>query len=491
MKFRAGTAIQDTASGVAFFSSCLDEILYEYTPATYKPRVMTVPALVAEALNVTKKVESGSIDRARIQPILDELHFGLSEDPVAKGLLDFPSDYYTAFNKDVRLSELTVRLGLLRNRLRTRRYVASLQSEIIRLCENDKNKEEIHYAAQRWVSALLSLGYSVQFISHCVNEQFYGQVVIYSDSLGLKRFFELFPFEHHSFEVIFAASSIIKETIGVSKEFSWSLLGDDDPRVARAVQAGLVVGNSEVMVVMSEVAARDIYSAKFNAEKRLEHLSDLFALFHHKRKIQWQSCAVVKTIDDDFNFVQSRMSSVKRSRDNLPRKASQKLAAAVGGLSFSDRDSMGRFISVVRLHGSAQEATGAQAQIVNLWTAMEVLVPRESDSKLRGVLNLIMPFLAHGYFNRLLYSLAGDFYRWNSKGTSRILKATSLEGWSQHQKLSAVLLGGQFEPLRDDLYSLASGYPLLMNRCFKLSVLISKTDHLDERIKLHERRVAW
>ena len=249
--------------------------------------------------------------------------------------------------------------------------------------------------------------------------------------------------------------------------------------------------DGERIVVIREVSARDQYSARTSAETRLERITDLFAIFHHKNRIKWHSEAAVRREGTDFVVLSARSSNLARSRDNVPKKASQKLSLQIGGLNFSDRDSLGRFISVVRLHGAAQEAASSQAQLVNLWTAMEVLVSRESDSKLRGVKRCITPFLVYGYFDRLLYALAGDLYRWKRKPTSRLLGQVDLPGWPQHHKLAGALVGDTFTNVRDDLYAMLEGFPLLRNRCFQTSALISSADEMNKLIKSHEQRVLW
>lgn len=490
MRFKQPTGIDADAVGLIFFAQCLDELLYEYTPATYKPRVMSPSSLGAEALSIIEHIEAGSMDRNRLTPVLEELASIIKSDNVAKRLLPFESEFYLSFSAEEKLVDVRLRLSLLINVLKGSRYTTELQHQIIKLCSSDKQKMHIRTSAKSWVSAMLSLGYSKQHIA-TQTSVFYDGTAGLSDPAHLATFFRSFDMRSHKYDVLFVAPKIIKETESSARYFRIYLPDNEDDRVKIAHDEEFRAKDDELLVAVCDVTAKDPYTAKNDAEKRLERLSDMFALFHHKRKIHWQSNAL--SIDGNALAVRvnAATSGAKRSRDSLPTRASQKLAEAMNGLSFADRQSFDRFISVVRLHGSAQEATSSEAQLINLWTGMEVLVPRASGSKLREVLRLIMPFLNHGYFNRLLFALAGDLYRWNRKGTSKLLKRVQQPDWKPHQKLALALLGGDYEEVRSDLYKMTEGYALLMNRCFEMSKLISKKDHLNERITEHERRITW
>lgn len=489
MKYKELLGVDGDARGVSFFAYCLDEALYDYTPATYKPRVMGVRSLVIEAKSIIDRVEAGTMDRNRLNSVMDELGERLQGDAVARSLLSFPVDYYTSYAKEDPLKIILVRLGLLRNALASGRYRAALQHEIVRLAQNDREKSALREAARNWISATTGLGFSKQFVHEVVSKEFFSGPAKYRESSDLAGFFGLFNREKGSFQAVFCADRVIGELNHVLSQFRCELLSSDSESFS--LRERLAVGDGEELLLVRDIHARDVYSARDGAERRLEHLSDLFAIFHHKKRIKWRPEALVRGVDGDYISVFPRSSSIARSRDNVPKMASQKLALQIGELSFSDQESLGRFMSVVRLHGAAQEAASPQAQLVNLWTAMEVLVSRESDSKLKGVKRCITPFLVFGYFDKLLYRLAGDIYRWKRRQASKVFKKVDLTDLTQHQKLGAILLGGELRAVRDDLYALVSGFPLLLNRCHQVSELISDVSRLESASRAHEKRVSW
>jgi len=491
MRYREATGVNVEAVGVRYLGQSFNELLYDYSPASYKPRVMGIEGLCDEALQLVAQIDSQLIDRARIDSVLEEIEHVVKTDPVAKNLIDFEVNYYTSFPKDSDLLDLKVRLGLLWNKVSNGKYIQALQNKIIEVCSDDRQKKVIYQAARRWISALNFSGYSVQFIRDRVDAIFHASETQIFSEKDLVHFFQSFSFEPEKFDVVFLASAMIREVSDVARKFGAEVISEGHSLFESLVSAGLECKHGDAFVYFSEINSYDHFSARASTERSLEHISDLFVLFHHKTKILWYPGALVRKVDSAWKLIVPPNPSVKRVKDNIPNKAAKKLNAVFNNLSFTDNESVGRFISVVRLHGSALESVSAEARLVNIWTALEVLVHRESDSKLKAVIRLLTPFLIHGYIDSLLYALAGDLYRWNRKQFYEILKIDELKGWKIHHRLAAVLLGGVYESRRSDLYENISSYALLCNRCFSISQLISSGTSLDDALKEHERRVIW
>jgi hypothetical protein len=491
MRHRESTGIAAAAVGVKYLAQTLDELLYDYSPASFKPRVMGLESLCGEALVLTDQIESGQIDRSRIESVLDELEVVLQSDPVANELIEFPSKYYVSFLKESKPQDLRVRLNLLNNKIDDGQYIRALQRKLIQLCIDDKQKKLIYQTARRWVSALNTAGYSKQHVRSVVNEVFFSSVIVVSANDELTRLFNKFSFQPVEYDVAFIASSIVTQASGVAEKFNAFIHNWDEAIVQPLIELGASADAGKRIICFKKIRVLDAYSARLFAEKRLEHISDLLALFHHKNKIIWDPVAFISTKNSEWSRVEPQNSSLKRSKDNVPVKAGEKLDTIFTRLKFSDHDSINRFVSIVRLHGSALEAVSSEAQLVNIWTAMEVLVHREFESKLKGVVRLLTPFLIYSYVDSLLHHLAGDIYRWRKNKFYKILKIDELKGWRTHHRLAAILRGGQFEQRRQDLYELIAPFQLLRFRCFHISEMISSCASLESALQDHERRVVW
>ncbi len=491
MKYRDSTGITPDASGVKFLAQALDELLYDYSLASYKPRVMGLEGACGEALVLIDQVDAEQIDRSRLEPVLEEIEYIVQSDPVAKSFLEFPAKFYTSFSKDVKPGDLRTRISLLLNKIDEEQYIVALQGKLIDCCVDDRQKKVIYQTLRRWISALNDAGYSRQYIKSRSDKFFFSDDVVVLEPADLSKFFDSFSFKVAEFEVAFVATEIVSQVAGVAERFKAEIFKDGDQLFNELSHMWRDIAQDRRVIRFNNVLAPDVFSARLVAEKGLEHLSDLLVLFHHKNKIVWDSVAFARSVGGNWILVEQQNSSVKRSRDNVPGKAGEKLDTIFRRLKFSDGDSISRFVSVVRLHGSALEAVSAEAQLVNIWTAMEVLVHREFESKLRAVVRLLTPFLIYGYIDSLLHSLAGDIYRWRKNRFYRIIKIDELKGWRTHHRLAAVLRGGEYEGRRDELYELIENFALLRNRCFQISELISSCNSLESALEEHERRVVW
>jgi hypothetical protein len=491
MKYREPVAVGPAAVGIVYLTHVLDELLYEYTHSSYKPRVMSCNSLCKEALRLADSIDRGVVDRSRIEPILEEFKEVLRRDEVAKNLLEFEVDYYLSFSKDTSLENLTNRLGLLHNKVGGRGHVKALQGAIADACADAKRKKEISELARSWVSEVCSHGYTRKFMHETlINLFFLGDSRIHEPS-DLHLFFDIFDGSKSQFEIAFLVEGMISNVGQVATRLRANILDKEGEHVAKFEELGFKSAQDERYVVFT-ISALDAHGARSRAEMNMEHLTDLFALYHHKRKITWNpQVAARESPDGDWRLLGYLSSGAKRSKDNLPFKASAKLISHFKELTFPDPYSAGRFFSIVRMHGSAQESLSAQAQLVNFWTGMEVLVDRGSSSKLKGVIAVLVPFLSFGYVESLLQCLTGDIFRWNRAAATKLINVKELRGWRLQHKLAAILLGGQFEKIREALYALVAPYPLLCNRVFVISQMLSSADKLLEVVQAHERRLVW
>lgn len=118
--------------GFVFCIQRLDELLFDYTIDSYKPRALNAPSLCLELMNAIDEVENGNIDKNNIKYIIDELKSAVKQDNVAKSLISANIDYFTEYNEDSSLTNLKLKISVLERSLERYRYIKHLQEHLFK-----------------------------------------------------------------------------------------------------------------------------------------------------------------------------------------------------------------------------------------------------------------------------------------------------------------------------------------------------------------------
>lgn len=138
--------------------------MFDYSPDTYKAPTLNTRLLCREAYNTYKYLkETNVLDKyytKYLVPILEELKFSLTNDSVAKELLEerYEKIYslLDTLKTDNTLFESTIRN--LRNYLGGRKYYNRLKDKIGHLICTNKDPLELIKITGDWMAEILALG---------------------------------------------------------------------------------------------------------------------------------------------------------------------------------------------------------------------------------------------------------------------------------------------------------------------------------------------
>lgn len=478
------------SEGVVLFAQLLDEMLFDYTMDTYKPAAFSPSYMCSEASGILRRVERGEIDRSQMTHILAELRNLLARDLVAKRLIDFDPDFYVRFNEGDTPAQLSTRLGLLQNKLKASTYLQACEHDILCALANPREKKEIRSLARSWVAAKLNFGVHIAFLKEIVAEHFFDETRTLNQLSDIQQFFAACRPEKQKYDIYFGVSSLFRHVSSQCSSFKCRLIGRADVD-ACIVQAIPGLGVDEEVLCVSDVEAFDYYSARDTAEKRLELISDFFVLFHHQEKLSWRKAAVVM-IGSAPKLMRPLSSPLKRTLDFRPPKASRRFGDMMNSLNLRNPKAWSKFLSVVRLHGVAAGAESPEVQLVNLWTALEVISPAGSGSKINGVIDSIIPFLLCSYLDSIFWDLASDIRRWDGPKFRKLINSIDFPpGYRLCHKLASILLCSDNEKKCDELFIIVSGYPLLRFRCFTVQERFKSKSSILKSIERHKERITW
>lgn len=483
----------ENGDGALFFAQRLSELLFEYTLDTYKPSALNCTALCKEALQVIRDVGNDIIDAANIEHVLDELAWSIKNDPVAKKLLDADVAFYILRGDKISRETQALRLEVLLNTLNPQRYHFACESRLKESIRRDA-KGDIEVAARNYVTNMLNFGVSKEFLYELTKSFFFDPASPIVDLAQIDEFFKALEPKYHSFDVYFKSNVSIHEVKDSNPAFSIRVLSELPEEVV-----GVIGGDSfkcsegECYVVINSVRATDRISAYAKAEQRLDTVSDLLIFYTHKKTLHWSPSALIrqKCCADEVREVTRPMNAMAKGRNFRSDFAAARLNSLIQNISLSG-GSFRKFNQVVDLHGMALASDVPSNQLLNLWIAIETIVPSSRGGKttVQRITGAIMPFILEGYVRRLVVNLTKDLYRWNRRKSGEILNKAPAGGKLTAKVLQMLALE-ECDDLRAEFYSILQDFPLLRQRIRTMAEKLASPKSVIAMLEQHRQKVEW
>ena len=487
--------LEDSLSGLLFFSQRLDEMLFDYALDTYKPSALNPPFLCKEALKLLEDIEKNIINESSLYYVLDELKWAVRNDPVSKGLLDADIESYVYEKNTIQLQQQKIRLEVLQRTLEPHRYLDKCV-ELLRDAVISRKKKKIDTLARLLVTTLTNIGLSKPHLYNKVQEFFFfGNLPKITSADQIDDFLKSIYPTVHEFKLYFIVSSLVKEVSDSVKAFNIEIL-DDLPKEVKDVadKKDFRLKENEVYVEVKAIRSFDCCSAREEANSRLDTLKDLFTIFYHTSQITWREESLISQCCIDKPVIIGRpKNSMEKAFDLKPQKASKRLNWLIKNLALKFGGSFKKFNRIVDMHGICVENDVPENQLLNLWISLETLVPaRVGKNKIKNVIISVKPFIRLTYIKKLLERFVSDLMLWNKNETRRILsKVPSTEGLALYIRAFYLLSLKGNKSIRDELYKLLGNYPLLRFRTFSLAESFKNPKKVQELLNSHDMKVAW
>ncbi|MFG3694835.1 hypothetical protein ACGFZ6_15835 [Stutzerimonas stutzeri] len=170
--------------------------------------------------------------------------------------------------------------------------------------------------------------------------------------------------------------------------------------------------------------------------------------------------------------------------------AAKKLTKFVSGFSMK-RESFRKFHRSAELHALALSSDSVENQMINLWIALESLIPSKGPDKasIEHMVDSVIPFLNSSYVSKLLLSLCRDLFRWNGRLMKILLK--DIGGKDLISRLASFLSLQKHEAARNRLESSFGEFVLLSERYNYIKGVLSSPELVVETLDRHKERVSW
>lgn len=488
--------------GLLFFAQTIDEMLFEYTLDSYKPMALNCRLLCIECLNTIDEVRGGYMPKKNLQSVLEELKWSLEKDIAAKDILGRKFEFYVSKIKpnEIKLNALENIIKLIYNHFNSRKYLEQLKLTLTRLVKDGNEKDKIRNLTSSYLTELINYGYHPNYIDY-ENFHFFFDATKVEEISKIKQlntFFDLFNFEPSEYIVVFIGSILFREfkstlnkhDIVVTKTYNCFSKITQDEMFKDSRKA------NESFIICSNVKGLDHHSARENIEKFLGQATNLFNFFHHKEKPKINDISVVSRKSDNYVVIIDKpiKSILKTKYDEYPNIAATSVEKVLSEFTLN-RESTYRFSRSIDLHSAALTATATENQMLDLWAALETLIPKSSESNKDRIVQIcdkLIPFLQVNYIEKQFMELNEDLKKWDSVYIDKaIKKAKGYDSSNEIVSIAAFTTLKENKSLRLDLYNKLEDFPLLKNRIFSVHKMFNCPKNIKKVLDKHYTKISW
>lgn len=480
-----------------YFAQLLDEMLFEFSLDTYKASVMQTGFLCQEALNTILEVEAGTIKPPNIFHVTAELLDNFQKDSVAIALAPFPPASFipTLKNQNPKtpLRDLKTVLELLASHFSPRKYRAKNEELLLAATGLGGSISEVRRLTRSYVTTLAA-GLSTNYICEQAKNFFHTGPGRITGPDALSDFFKLFPLENTEYSVVFRVDKIFEHVGPAFDNMKLKISSTPPPNLDLTPYPAIHAANLPgLYATIENVMARDPYSARDNAENMLQLSGTLLTLFHHKERPSWvQECVVFDTKSSSYHRILAPTNSMHKCADLQQPVASKRLQAFINDFSL-ERKSFSKFVRSAELHALAVGSNADENQILNLWIALESLIPSETKSddvsNIEHIVASLIPFLNFNYLERLVNNLVKDLLAWNSPITKKALK--KIPGKKFPEKLVRIFAFPEYASQRKSLEDSFKDFHLLKDRFDYFATIFSSPQNIVNMLDAHKQRLEW
>jgi len=488
--------------GLLFFAQLISELLFDYSLDTYKLPALNSRLLTLELLYSIKEYEANFLKLGALKPIVNELQDRLHKDPVIKEIMTrYYIDYLSMLKDDTSVPEIKNRVQFLNNKI-SESFFPTCKTLLREAVLGSREKEKITRLTRIFLIELINRGHSSEYI-YFESDKFFFEGTFpsrISDPELIDKFFDLFSLEKKQYIVMYRAGRNIR-TI---RDYAPSL----DLEVIESVPELSFRGKSEVVeeflqnneeyplfLVVKDIKSHDRDKAREEADNRL-FLVDSLAKYHvHRRNLRIGDNALIYSHDQtEFGIVRKPRSPVMKRPDRPFENLASLIQKTVSTITTEnlDEESIERLTRAFWLHNTGIRASAPQSQLLEFWSAIEVLFPpRGPDTdRIVQIVDCMVPFIASEYGAKLAADLYSSIKRAGSPEALEILEEIA-EGDNPIEKCLALISIKANEPIRERFYSLYEWHPLLRNRIFYLTKRFSSADLVLKTLQAHAERVSW
>jgi len=452
---------------------------------------MNTPSLCIEAISTINDIEKGSISPAHISHVIDELTKNIKNDDIAISLLKTPLGSFLdqLNNNSLGNKNLKITLELLKVQLNIGQYESRLIGELCSTITTEYNPNKIRKLTRLLITHLISKGLSQEYLMESLKKHFFQREREINSNEEIISFLENIPTKTQKYLVYFNADKSFSYISPCLSQLEIEVVFETPENIN---EQDFFDSHEQRTILVKQVKALDPFTARKKAEKNLKLASTLLSLYHHKQEASWSAENIVVSENGEKINIRNSINPMHRCKDLVQEHASRRLEEFMNNFRMRE-DSFNKFIRSAQLHSMALRTNAVENQLLNLWIAIESLIPDESkkedQSTIEHIVNSLIPFLNLNYIEDLVRNLIKDLQRWNYPRTMSLLRL--IENDDAAKSLVILVASQEHIPSINQFKIELSQFPLLKERFEYVSNLISSTNTIHDALKNHAERINW
>ncbi|MBN2287090.1 MAG: hypothetical protein JXI43_11630 [Tissierellales bacterium] len=502
MKFQELTIWDYTESleGLLFFAQLVDEMLFDHTLDSYKVPAMNTRLLCEELDSTLTDVYHENIREGAIGPIVEELVQSIGNDPIAKKLI---GERYIIFqnelsNNNIPFEKINELVEALKECFKDNKYSSEAQKQLKEAISKPNEKSMINRITRLFLTEKINSGYHQSTIYGNANYIFFKNKKNRITNIDyVEKFFECFSNVVYEFNIIYIVPKLFKEFKQIYNKYDIEIEDNIESESHKRDEEKFyeTKKGDDIFLICKKIKAFDHMTAYQSAESILTTLNNLYSYFKHTNKPKKSTECVSRRINStDVLVINEPKNPILKlyTRKQTEKSAIQSLNDTLKKIKLESH-SFYRFSRAIDLHAMALEANAIENQLLDLWAAIETLIPTNTKinkNRIDQLSDVVVPILQNIYIKNLLDDIRQDILQCAFLDFKDTISNITC-GNDELQKVAAFIALSKYEDLRIESYSKLEKFPLLKNRIYYLHENLINPGKISSLLHHHNRRINW
>lgn len=465
--------------GILYFVQRLEEMLFHYSDDIVKAPVHNTSTLIKEYIELD---QDDTIQDFHSELVASELIESIQNDELIKKKLG--TEFVERIIKSIKINPRET-IYYLAGIIRLDKYYAWCVEAIVENTKDSRKKNEIGSSLRKWISAVLDVGYSPEFIYRYLHIVFEESNLEPSEKLEVfLRYFSLKKKKYCTYFLFMGAienyRELLEERLGISF--------DEDNYFNRIKKK-----DNRSFIGKLQVEGIDPHTAADVAYNRIDIFIRFYKVLSNRKKdIIGKTAFVISEDGKEEIYITVKPAGYNNIEVEPQYNMVEVIDNAVLGCQRKPGDTYGLLQRIITLHNMALIQSEVSDGFVNFWSIMEVVTrDTKGKSKIEKVVNGVLPILQNDFWHKYFEAINKDLKNALSNGDYKgVLYKINEEG-SEEYKIACLCLLEQYEASREELFSQLKAFPNIRQRIYKVYLLRKDKSKLFDLSEKYSQRLKW